>query len=115
METSPVPNDEAKDSTPTPDSKANASTEPTRKPRARRSLDERIEATAKKAAQLRQQRAEQQRKNAERLVHVLGSTLLAMMEQDASLRATWTTQMLEQITRPADRELLHGWLASFPA
>jgi hypothetical protein len=84
------------------------------KRRAAKTLDERIDALSKKAALLRQQREEKQRKDQARRVQVLGSALLAMMEEDAALRATMMTRILAQVQRPADRELLHQWLASFP-
>ncbi len=86
-----------------------------RKRSAPRSVEERLADAQKKVAQLRANRAKQERVRTEKLIHLMGSSLLAMMQDDAALRATLTTQLLAQITRPADRELLQTWLASFQA
>ena len=78
----------------------------------RLSLEQQVERTRARLAQLEAQAATAARKRDTVRKIVVGGTILAAMEDDADLRGRVVALLRERVTRPRDREAVAAWLAS---
>src|SRR5215813_11128510 len=83
---------------------------------AAKDVDQQIADLTEKIAALRTRKSEDQRKQRDELVQIIGTVMLAAANDNTpDARTILERELRARVTRPAQRELVETWLASQPA